>query len=62
MAIPGTTDTTVTTGALEIRLNGRRTTVPGPSTLADLLRTIGKDPRTVAIERNGDIVRRAAFS
>ena len=46
---------------IEIRLNGQAKSVPAGSTLAALLLSLGKDPRTVAIERNGDIVRRAAF-
>ena len=47
--------------AIEIRLNGRPMRVPEQSTLAALLLSLGKDPRTVAVEKNGDIVRRAAF-
>jgi thiamine biosynthesis protein ThiS len=46
---------------IEIRLNGQPKSVPAATTLAGLLESLGKDPRTVAIERNGDIVRRAAF-
>lgn len=46
---------------IEIRLNGRSTRVPEQSTLAALMISLGKDPRTVAVEKNGEIVRRAAF-
>ncbi len=46
---------------IEIRLNGQATRVPSQSTLAALLLSLGKDSRTVAVEKNGEIVRRAAF-
>jgi sulfur carrier protein len=45
----------------EIRINGQPRTVAPGSTLATLVEELGKDPRTIAIEKNGDIVRRAAF-
>jgi thiamine biosynthesis protein ThiS len=47
--------------ALEIMVNGepRRLAVPG--TLLDLLAALERDPRTVAIERNGELVRRAEY-
>jgi thiamine biosynthesis protein ThiS len=47
---------------VEIRLNGQPKRVPEATTLAALLASLGKDPRTVAIERNGEIVRRARFA
>lgn len=49
-------------GGIEIRLNGEVRTLRPGSTLASLLDEVGRDPRTVAIERNGKIVRRADFS
>lgn len=46
---------------LGIVLNGERSEVPRETTLEQLVQSLGKDPRTVAIERNGQIVRRASF-
>jgi thiamine biosynthesis protein ThiS len=43
---------------LEIILNGERRQVPGPATVADLLRHLDLDPRTVVVELNRQIVRR----
>ncbi len=34
----------------------------GGSTVADLVSGLGSDPRTVAVERNGDLVPRARFA
>lgn len=44
---------------LEVVLNGEPHQVPAGSTLADLITGLGRDPRTVAVERNGDLVPRA---
>lgn len=46
---------------IEIALNGEPRRVAEGSTLLDLLAELGRDPRTVAMERNGDLVRRADF-
>ena len=47
--------------AITVRVNGRdRELAPG-STLLDLLAELGRDPRSVAIEYNGDIVRRPRY-
>jgi thiamine biosynthesis protein ThiS len=35
--------------------------VPAGATVLDLLAGLGRDPRTVAVERNGRIVRRADY-
>jgi thiamine biosynthesis protein ThiS len=43
---------------LEIMVNGESRQVPGPASLADLLRHLGLDPRTVVVELNREIVRR----
>ncbi|HEY3011239.1 MAG TPA: sulfur carrier protein ThiS [Gemmatimonadales bacterium] len=43
---------------LEIMVNGEPRRVPGPATVADLLRHLGLDPRTVVVEVNREIVRR----
>ena len=47
---------------IEIILNGERRRVPGPSSLADLLQYLDLDPRTVVVELNRSIVRRANLS
>ena len=44
---------------LEVVINGEPRKVPGPATLLDLLAHLGLDPRTVVVERNREIVRRA---
>ncbi len=46
---------------LAVVLNGEPCSLPAEATLLDLLAGLGRDPRTVAIERNGDIVPRAAY-
>lgn len=43
---------------LEILVNGEPRHLPGPATVADLLRQLGLDPRTVVVELNRKIVRR----
>jgi thiamine biosynthesis protein ThiS len=43
---------------LTITLNGKARRVPGPATVADLLRHLQLDPRTVVVELNRHIVRR----
>ena len=48
-------------GAIDIVLNGQRKTVDHDPTLASLLRELGLDPRTVAVERNLEIVPRARY-
>jgi sulfur carrier protein len=45
----------------EIVLNGESRQVPAGATLLDLLAGLGRDPRTVAVERNGEIVRRPDY-
>ena len=51
-----------TTAFLEVLLNGEPHQVPAGSTVADLVAGLGRDPRTVAVERNGDLVPRARFA
>jgi thiamine biosynthesis protein ThiS len=46
---------------LDLSLNGEPHRVPAGSTVLDLLAGLGRDPRIVAVERNGEIVRRAAY-
>jgi thiamine biosynthesis protein ThiS len=43
---------------LEIIVNGESRRVTGPATVADLLRQLSLDPRTVVVELNRQIVRR----
>ena len=43
---------------LAITVNGEPRRVPGPATVADLLRQLQLDPRTVVVELNRHIVRR----
>jgi thiamine biosynthesis protein ThiS len=43
---------------LEIIVNGESRSFPGPASVADLLRHLGLDPRTVVVELNREIVRR----
>ena len=44
---------------LEIRVNGEERSVADESTILDLLELLGRDPRTVAVEHNLEIVPRA---
>lgn len=46
---------------IEIVLNGQRRTLDRDPTIAMLLRELGLDPRTVAVERNLEIVPRASY-
>jgi thiamine biosynthesis protein ThiS len=48
----------VTMSELEILVNGEPRRVPGPATVADLLRHLNLDPRTVVVELNRQIIRR----
>ena len=50
------------TPALEILLNGEPHRLAAGATVLDLLAGLGRDPRTVAVERNGEIVRRADYA
>ena len=45
----------------EIVLNGEARQLSAGATVLDLLAGLGRDPRTVAVERNGDIVRRPDY-
>jgi len=46
---------------LEVVLNGEPHRIPEGATVADLVSGLGRDPRTVAVERNGELVPRARF-
>jgi thiamine biosynthesis protein ThiS len=43
---------------LEIMVNGEPRRLPRPATVADLLRHLSLDPRTVVVELNREIIRR----
>jgi thiamine biosynthesis protein ThiS len=49
------------TAFLDLVLNGEPHRVPEGSTVADLVAGLGRHPRTVAVERNGELVPRARF-
>ena len=47
---------------MDIQLNGESRTLPDAATLADLLTTEGLAGRRIAVEVNGQIIRRADHS
>ena len=47
---------------LDVFLNGEPHRMADGSTVLDLVAGLGRDPRTVAVERNGDLVPRARFT
>jgi thiamine biosynthesis protein ThiS len=47
---------------LEIVLNGEPHRLAAGATVLDLVSGLGRDPRTVAVERNGEIVRRGDYA
>jgi thiamine biosynthesis protein ThiS len=49
-------------GEMRLVLNGEAHPVAAGSTVLDLLKSLGRDPRAVAVERNGDLVPRAQFA
>jgi thiamine biosynthesis protein ThiS len=51
-----------TTTSIPLTLNGEPREVPSGSTVLDLLASLARDPRTVAVERNGEIVRRPDYA
>jgi sulfur carrier protein len=48
-------------GELSLVLNGEPHAVAAGATLLDLVQSLGRDPRAVAVERNGELVPRALF-
>ncbi|HYF39158.1 MAG TPA: sulfur carrier protein ThiS [Gemmatimonadales bacterium] len=46
---------------LAITVNGEPRRITGPATVADLLRKLQLDPRTVVVELNRQIIRRAVL-
>ena len=47
---------------ISIVVNGEPREVAAGASVADFLAAIGRDPRTVAVELNGDILPRARYS
>ncbi|HEX9737073.1 MAG TPA: sulfur carrier protein ThiS [Thermoanaerobaculia bacterium] len=47
--------------SITITLNGDAARVPAGSSLLALVERLGRDPRAVAVEHNGEIVARAAY-
>ncbi len=43
-------------------VNGKRVELDGPTLLTDYLARLGADPRSVAVEHNGEIVERAGYA
>ena len=48
--------------AITITLNGEPHELAADTDLVSLVESLGRDPRTVAVERNGEIVPRAGFA
>jgi thiamine biosynthesis protein ThiS len=46
---------------MDLIVNGKPRQVDGPLTLLGLLQSLGVDPRIVAVEHNGEIVKRDHF-
>ena len=47
---------------LELTVNGRVEEVAADASVADLVTALGREPRLVAVERNGEIVPRARWA
>jgi len=54
-------DAPATTATLSVVLNGESREVPAGSSVLDLLDSLGRHPRTVAVEHNGDILPRERY-
>jgi sulfur carrier protein len=50
------------TQRLGLTLNGEPHQVAAGATVGDLIAQLGRDPRTVAVERNGDLLPRAGYA
>jgi thiamine biosynthesis protein ThiS len=46
---------------IQLEINGKNVELEEPTPLLDYLRTLGVDPRAVAVEHNGEIIERARF-
>jgi thiamine biosynthesis protein ThiS len=47
---------------LDLTLNGEPHQLPGGATVLDLVTSLGRHPRSVAVERNGELLPRAAYA
>ena len=47
---------------VEVQVNGESRRLPAGASVEELLRGLGRDPRTVAVEYNGEILRRAGYA
>ena len=46
---------------MHLTVNGKPREIAGPCSVLGFLQALGVDPRIVAVERNGEIVKRARF-
>ena len=46
---------------IELRINGKPVELDGPTRLLDYLALLGVDPRSVAVEHNGEILERGGY-
>ena len=46
---------------ISLQVNGKKVELEGTTPLLAYLEKLGVDPRAVAVERNGEIIERAAF-
>ena len=49
-------------GVNEIQVNGESRRLPVGSSVNDLVRSLGRDPRAVAVEHNGEVLPRARYA
>jgi thiamine biosynthesis protein ThiS len=52
---------TETTSRISIQLNGEPAEVPAGERVSELLERLGREPRAVAVEHNGDILPRDRY-
>ncbi len=46
---------------IELVVNGKQVALDAPTPLLEYLSTLGVDPRSVAVEHNGEILERAGY-
>ena len=46
---------------IPVRINGKQVELEAPTPLLDYLARLGVDPRSVAVEHNGEILERGAY-
>lgn len=47
---------------ISLRINGKPVELEQPTPLMDYLEKLGVNPRTVAVEHNGEIIQRTSFT